>query len=71
MPQSFTLIRAGAEPETVHFPTQGSGYRYEAAEVHRCLREGRTESTLVPLDETLAVMATLDAIRAKIGVVYA
>lgn len=71
MPQSFTLIRAGAEPETVHFPTQGSGYRYEAAEVHRCLREGRTESTLVPLDETLAVMATLDAIRANIGVVYA
>jgi hypothetical protein len=43
---------------------------YEAAEVGRCLREGLTESPLMPLDETLAVMATMDEIRRQIGLDY-
>lgn len=34
----------------------------------RCLRAGETESPLVPLDGTLAVMRTLDAVRDRIGV---
>jgi hypothetical protein len=36
----------------------------------RCLRAGETESPLVPLDGTLAVMRTLDAVRERIGVRY-
>ena len=31
----------------------------------RCLREGKLESPVMPLDETLALMQTLDAIRAR------
>ncbi|MBT8228558.1 MAG: Gfo/Idh/MocA family oxidoreductase [Dactylosporangium sp.] len=70
MPQEYALVRPEAPAEVVRLPTRGSGYHYEAAEVHRCLRAGLTESPLVPLDETLAVMATLDAVRAAIGVRY-
>lgn len=66
----FTIHRAGREPETYHEPTVGGGYVYEAEEVARCLREGRTESSLVPLDDTVAVLRTLDEVRAQIGVRY-
>jgi predicted dehydrogenase len=69
-PTHFTLLRAGAEPERIDTPFDGLGYHFEAAEVHRCLRDGLTESPVVPLTETLAVMATLDAVRGQIGVRY-
>ena len=41
-----------------------------AAEVHKCLHAGKIESDVVPLAETLTVMTTLDAVRAKIGLTY-
>ncbi|MDZ4763090.1 MAG: Gfo/Idh/MocA family oxidoreductase [Chloroflexota bacterium] len=59
------------EPERVYdIPYAGNGYHYEAAEVARCLREGLTESPTMPLDETLAIMETMDTIRAAFGLVY-
>ena len=41
----------------------GRGLAHEALEVIRCLRNGETESPLVPLDETVAVMRQMDRIR--------
>jgi hypothetical protein len=38
--------------------------------VQRCLLAGRTESTVVPLHESIALATTLDAIRSELGVVY-
>ncbi|MHB1140945.1 MAG: Gfo/Idh/MocA family protein [Sulfuricaulis sp.] len=49
----------------LHVPFEGNGYNHEAAEVGRCLAAGRTESSLMPLDETLEIMRTLDLIRAQ------
>jgi predicted dehydrogenase len=49
---------------------EGSGLRFEVEEVHRCLSGGLLESPLMPLDETLDIAATLDAIRAQLCVVY-
>jgi predicted dehydrogenase len=70
-PEGFVLHRTGHEPEEVRLPHDpGNGYGYEALEVTRCLRAGRTESTLVPLDGSLSVMATLDTVRDRIGVRY-
>jgi predicted dehydrogenase len=69
-PTRFTLVRDGAGPEVVQTQFDGLGYHFEAAEVHRCLREGLTESRVIPLAETLAVMSTLDAVRQRIGVSY-
>ena len=34
------------------------------------LRGGKTESSVMPLDETLAIMRTMDAIRGKWGYRY-
>jgi predicted dehydrogenase len=58
------------EPEVFEAPLAGHGYLPEAEEVHRCLRDGRTESSLVPLATTLEMMSIMDDIRARIGVSY-
>jgi predicted dehydrogenase len=49
---------------------EGNGLRFEIHEVHRCLSEGRTESDVMPLSETLALANTLDEIRRQIGLVF-
>lgn len=43
-------------------PTTGYGYAHEAAEVVRCLREGLTESPVMPLAETRIVAGVVDDI---------
>jgi predicted dehydrogenase len=73
--ERFVLHRPGREPRTVrladvHPDHDRSTMRHEAAEVMRCLRAGLTESPLVPLDGSLAVMRTMDAVRERIGVRY-
>ncbi len=70
VPRSFVLNRAGADPEEVAFSFEGSGYQYEAAEVQRCLNEGRLESPLMPHATTLEMMGLMDEIRAQLGVSY-
>ena len=69
-PERFVLHRAGAEPEEFSAPGPSGSFLYEAAEVGRALRAGETESPLVPLDGTLAVLRTLDAARREIGLRY-
>ena len=64
------VTRPGQPDEVIDVPMEGNGYNYEAAEVARCLRAGRTESDILPLNESLALMETLDAIRAPWGVKY-
>ncbi len=58
--------RRGRPPEIRTARLTGHGFSYEAEEVARCLRAGRTESPVMPLDGTLAVMRTLDAARAAL-----
>jgi predicted dehydrogenase len=67
---ALTLSVEGREDEVISLPYAGNGYNFEAAEVMRCLREGELESDVMPLDETLAIMQTLDAIRAQWGFKY-
>ncbi|MFO7171027.1 MAG: Gfo/Idh/MocA family oxidoreductase [Chloroflexota bacterium] len=69
-PTKMSLVRQGGDEEVIELPFTGNGYQFEAAEVMRCLREGRTESDILPLDETLAIMRTLDRIRESWGLRY-
>jgi predicted dehydrogenase len=68
-PHGYTIWRGG-EAETVDLPFEGAGYHFEASEVHRCLREGLTESPLIPLAETLEILTVLDVVRVKVGIDY-
>jgi predicted dehydrogenase len=57
-----SLLNPGA---TTVKPLVGNGYNYEAAEVVRCLQNGELESKVMPLDETLKIMAAMDRIRSQ------
>lgn len=69
-PTGLTLSRPGQPDEEIEAPIAGNGYGYEAIEVGRCLREGLTESATMPLDETLAIVRTMDRLRAQWGLHY-
>ncbi|SEO25025.1 Gfo/Idh/MocA family protein [Actinacidiphila rubida] len=73
--EAFTVHRPGEEPRTVRLADVSDDHdhgtmRHEAAEVMRALRAGETESPLVPLDGSLAVMRTLDRARQRLGIAY-
>jgi predicted dehydrogenase len=69
-PAALTVSIRGQEDRTESLPMEGNGYNYEAAEVMACLRAGKPESDVMPLDETLAIIETLDQIRAQWGMRY-
>ncbi|WP_327684556.1 Gfo/Idh/MocA family protein [Streptomyces sp. NBC_00467] len=69
-PERFVLHQEGEQPREFAVPADPHPFRHEAAEVMRCLRAGEKQSPLVPLEGTLAVMRTLDAVRDRIGVRY-
>ncbi|MCC7265228.1 MAG: Gfo/Idh/MocA family oxidoreductase [Candidatus Latescibacteria bacterium] len=63
-------LRTGGGQVRAELPLHGNGYNYEAAEIGRCLRAGETESLIIPLDETLAIMRLMDQARAQWGLRY-
>jgi len=69
-PDTMTLAINGRSPETHTFPYLDNGYPHEVEEVHACLRAGKLESDLMPLDETQRMMALMDSLRAQWGVPY-
>jgi predicted dehydrogenase len=69
-PATMTVSVQGEKSETIQLALEGNGYNYEAAEVMRCLRDGDTESPIMPLHETLSIMETLDEIRSQWGLKY-
>lgn len=64
------ILSAGGKEEVITLECTGNGYECEAAEVAHCVREGKLESDLMPHDDTLANMQTLDAIREQWGLKY-
>ncbi len=50
-----------------HLP---GGFQLEAAEAARCIKNGRTQSDIMPWSATIEVMEMMDEVRAALGVVY-
>ncbi len=69
-PQRITLEVYGRETSVMEIPMNGNGFNHEAAEVARCIRNGQLESDIMPLDESLELMRTMDEIRAQWGLRY-
>jgi predicted dehydrogenase len=63
------LCRNG-KMEKFEIPFRSTGYIHEAEEAMYCLREGLTESSIMPLDESLKIMKILDALRKQWGLKY-
>jgi predicted dehydrogenase len=69
-PRKLTLSLKGKDDQVMEFPHEGNGYNYQAMEVANCLRERKLESSVMPLDETLWLMQTMDELRAQWGLKY-
>lgn len=65
-----TLAIIGEEEVTVEIPLEGNGYNYEAAAVTECLQRGNTESSIMPLEESLSIMKVMDELRRQWGIKY-
>jgi len=52
------------------FEVTGNGYHYQALEVAERVRAGDLESPLLPHDESLAILATMDNLRQEWGIRY-
>ncbi|KAH7131710.1 NADP:D-xylose dehydrogenase [Dactylonectria estremocensis] len=71
-PTNFRIVKTGAAQhvEIVECPVPkdssrdgwGHGFFWEADEVARCIRDGKTESGIMPLNESLAVMETMEQV---------
>jgi predicted dehydrogenase len=63
----------GGVPERIEPPSPvlGTGLGNEAAHVQDCLRQGLSESPLVPRTQTLELLGLMDDLRSQIGVRYA
>ena len=69
-PKRIVLHRTGHDPETIEQPPLGKGYSHELIEVTQCVQAGRTESAVMPLDDTLAVQRTLNHCCEQLGVFH-
>jgi predicted dehydrogenase len=64
-PASIRLIPRVGEPAAVISEHQGRGLRHQADEVARRLAAGDLESPLMSLEETIAIMETMDTVLAQ------
>ena len=64
------LARRTPRPQRLRLPFSGIGLHLEASEVARCVAAGETQSPLMPLDESIAIMDTLDTVRAQMGLQF-
>ena len=69
-PTRLTLTVGDAPAVLSEHPIAGSGYAPQLVEVMGALRQGRLESAVMPLAETVAVMRTMDLVRASLGLKY-
>lgn len=70
-PTSFRVVASdGTVLEEYASDVRGRGMEYQALAAEDYLARGLTDSPLLPIDETVAIMSTLDEIRGLVGVRY-
>lgn len=68
--QHLLIEYEGCETEEMLFTPPAQGYQYEAVEVMHCIEQGLKESTVVPLQFSVDLARTLDAVRERSGIIY-
>jgi uncharacterized protein (TIGR00369 family) len=64
-PSAVTLRPREGDPVRVESAHEGRGLRHQADEAARLLAAGALESPLMPLDETISIMETMDQVLAQ------
>ncbi len=66
----IAVQQGGGPQQILDLPSRGGGYTHEAEAFMDLIRHGRRESPIMPLDESLAIMRTMDQLRTRWGVKY-
>ncbi len=70
-PTSFRVVTPDGEVlEHFEHPVVSRGMQYQAIELERVITAGETESPLLPVSESVAIMRVLDEVREQIGLRY-
>ncbi|MFI8631549.1 Gfo/Idh/MocA family protein [Microbacterium sp. NPDC077663] len=70
-PTSFRVFdRDGTVVEEFRSEIDGRGMQFQALHAEELISQGRIDGDILPIDESVAIMGTLDEIRRQIGVVY-
>jgi predicted dehydrogenase len=65
-----TISVEGKKDQTVKLPHECNGFEYEIREVMQCLRADKLESDVMPLNESVQIMQTMDEIRTQLQLKY-
>lgn len=68
--EAFLYNIEGNLAETFKEDSEIKGYEYEAYEVNRCIRDGKLESDVNPLKDTLDIIEIMDGLRKEWGIIY-
>lgn len=69
-PEKISYYQQGRDPLEIDTPYSSNAYQYEAQAVMEMLDLGAKEHPLMPLNESIEIMETMDLIRAQIGLIY-
>lgn len=70
-PTSYTIRDVDREVVRIGRPeVSGRGMQFQAFELERLVREGRTSGERMPAEQSIGIMRVLDAVRERIGLVY-
>ncbi len=69
-PHKVSIQEQGKEIVEIDTPHTSNGYQYEAQAVMDMLSAGQIEHPLMPLNETIKIMETMDHIRSLLGLSY-
>ncbi len=69
-PSKLTVHLYDQDDRIIQRAYKGTGYHFEAIEVMSCIRHGELESKLMPLDESLSIMETMDTLRSQWNLIY-
>jgi predicted dehydrogenase len=64
------IICKDGEEKVIEKPSIGDGFEEEIIEACQCIQNGRTQSSVMPHSESLAILSEMDEIRKQIGITY-
>ncbi len=73
--EDYTILKHDGTNEIkdtieIHEKNLANGFVCQVEEVVRCIKEGKTESEIIPLDETIGIMEVMDKMREEWGFQY-
>ena len=64
------FIAVGGDARYIDKPAMGDGFEEEIYEACDCIRKGKTQSDILPMSESIAILKLMDGIREQIEVKY-